>query len=927
MKKFWFLMLAGALSCQLFAIPNPKDAERRKVYREGKKLEGIFKVPTSKKGSPVILFLGGGRPWQGNGTGGALIKSGADVRVLSGVYLAGLSGSYIRSLPHQTEEPKPVDAITPEFKHLDEYEMLFIDAIPEKEQKKIFTPERVAAVKKFVSGGGLLLLTINAPEEELGDLMPVKYGNTCTDFEGIFVRKPAGKNFEVIPDVFQMTDPFRVVTLVEGAKSISDVIDANGNVLTSFVAVKPYGKGKVMYLNTEKNSRKCAQHFAAWAYSQAFITSLVAELSGKPLQVRLFQKQPTEPPKTIAEKSVELALSEMKIADDAPQAEISGRTVTFGNGAKLVVKEKTYDAYLPGSATPFVVDAAVPQILFSEKQMTIEDSSAEAVGMKDTLDASKIKWTLAEVKGGDCATIVWTGDDGTVINEEIKTSRLDLDGTTYRGIARRANVVKCPKMISGFNFTAKIDVDAVKMRRMAAYQPPRGYAEYDMTKKTEIDSREWGFFSDGQPFGWIEGKNGVFANFTDNILNTLSCRIVKPKGAKKLPVVTNKAGFGYQKAPLQTSFVYYMVGDVKAPTDNHWMAMYQFQRYNLRKVANIPEFPAYPNATWSNSCSKEQRDATIETIGKAGIRYTYIPACPSCMEDVDKPARIELQKKVLAAGSKPYVWSPCGHSHGAGKEYDNKTHWFAYDAQGKAFKYFGGNFPVIDQGDPDFLKWYLPKVQKAIDGGLAGVWFDMGGAATGTRNFAKPDSPIGLMNLVKYIYPAFYKNGCFVAIEGQSPLVLEGFWYRADVYTPMGGKEFVFVGDLVYGDGMDFDYFRSSMFGFFTPVAFENHGTKFERIPGELKQLEDAAHYARTINRALDICKMPFIRKTDFGTSWMSPTGGALFFYDAVTKLDVKLPENFVPVAMIGEKGDAVELNGKMPESVGARTLIVLEKK
>ncbi len=927
MKKILALVLAVSLGAPLLAIPRPKDAERRKVYKEGKKLEGIFGVPTSTKGSPVVLFLGGGRPWQGNGTGGALIDSGADVRVLSGVYLAGLSGSYIRSLPHQTEEPTPVDAITPEFKHLDEYQVLFVDAIPEKNQKKIFTPERVTAVKKFVSEGGLLLLTINAPEDELGDLMPVKYGDMCDDYEGIFIRKPAGKNFELIPEIFQMVDPFRVVTLAEGAKSISDVVDGNGNVLTSFVAVKPYGKGKVMYLNTEKLRQNRSQSFDSWAYARAFVIGLVAELSGKELQIKLFEKQPTVPPKTIAEKSIELTIPEMKIADDAPQAKVAGKEVHFANGAKLVVKEKTYDAYLPGSATPFVVDAAVPQVMFSQKQMKIEDSSAEAVGMQDTLDASKIKWTLTEVKGGDFATIVWTGDDGTVVNEEIKTSRLDLDGTTYRGIARRAHVMKCKRMISGFNFTAKIDVDAVKMRRMACYQPPRGYAEYDMTKKDEIDSRSWGFFSDGQPFGWIEGKKGVFANFTDNILNTVSCRIFKAKGANKLPEVTNNAGFGYQKAPLETSFIYYMVGDVKAADNNHWLAMYQFQRHNLRKVAGIPEFPAYPNATWSDTCSAEQRDATIEKIGKAQIRYTYMPMCPSCMEDLDKPARIELQKKVIAAGSKPYAWSPCGHSHGAGTEYDNKKNWFAYDAQGKEFTYFGGNFPVIDQGEPDFLAWYLPKLQTAIDNGLAGVWFDMGGSATGTRNFARPDSPIGLMNLVKYIYPAFYKNGAFVAIEGQSPLVLEGFWYRASVYTPMGGKEFAFVGDLVYGDGMDFDYFRSSMFGFYTPVAFENYGTKFERIPGELKQLNDAVHYVPTINRALDICKMPFIRETDFGTTWMSPTGGALFFYDAVAKLDVKLPQGFSPVAMISENGDAVELKGKMPASVAPRTLIVLEKK
>ncbi|MCQ2379140.1 MAG: hypothetical protein MJ016_08070 [Victivallaceae bacterium] len=927
MRKALVMLLAFAVALPLSAIPRPKDAERRKVYRDGEKLEGIFKVPASKGGSIRILFLGGGRPWQGNALGGALIKAGADVRVLSGVYLAGLSGSYIRSLPHQTEEPAPVDAITPEFKHLDEYEMVFIDAIPEENQKKIFTPERVAAVRKFVSEGGLLLLTINAPAEELGDLMPVAYGETVNEPENLVVRKPASPHFDKIPDIFEVTDSFRMVKLVPGATSICSIYDASGAEVAPFVAVKPYENGKVMYINTEKNRRNVARHFAVWAHSTSFMIDAVAELSGKDLVHKTFERQPTEPPKSFAEKTVEITPAEMKFDDRCAQAEVSGREIRFANGVKIVVKEdNSYDAYLPGSETPFVVGATVPKIMFSKKQMNIEDASAEAVGMKDHLDAGNIQWTLSGIRGGDVAGIVWKGDEGSEIVEEIKASRLDLDGTTYRGIGRRARVTKCAYMISGIGYSAQADIGATKMRRMACYQTPRGYAEYDFTENKDIDSRQWGFFSDGQPFGWLEGQKSVFAVFTDGVSNTLNCQITK-KTSEKLPKVVNNAGFGFAKAPVESGFLYYMVGAVENPGDNHWMAMYQFQRHNLRRAADLPEFPAYPNATWSNTCSKEQRDATIEKIGKAKVRYVYIPLCPSCMDDLDKPNTVALYKKIVDAGVKPYQWSPCGHSVGAGEWFEKQTSWYACDADGKTFKYFGGNFPVIDQGNEDFLKWYLAKIKNATDNGLAGVWFDMGGSATGTRNFAKPDSPIGLVNLVKYIYPAFYKTGGFVAIEGQSPLVLEGFWYRANVYTPMGGREFAFVGDLVYGDGIDFDYFRSSMFGFFSPLAFENYGTNFERIPGELKQLSDAAHYAGPVAHALDVLKMPFIRKTDFGTTWVSDTGAVLFFYDAVEKLSVKAPEGFVPTLMLGETGEAVELDGKMPASAGPRSFILLEKK
>ncbi|MCQ2379772.1 MAG: hypothetical protein MJ025_02470 [Victivallaceae bacterium] len=929
MKKALFSLLAACLGFQLAAFV-PKDAERKKLYREGKKLEKkTFPKPESKSGSPVILLLFGGRPWGANALGQSLMKHGCDVTVLNSVYLAGEGGAPIRYLLYQKEEPKALDAITPEFKHLDDYDMVIVNGIPEANQRNIFTDEKVDQLRKFVSDGGKLLLTINAPADRLSDLMPVEYGKKMPVPEALFARKPDTAAFNIVPKEWQIVDEYRELKLKSNAKSISDIVDADGNVRGIYIATMPYGKGTVVYLNTEKNRLERAQHFNNWAYSSAFVIGLVSEMTGKAMDTskNIFRGQPTVPPKHIPSENISVPVPAMNLdVKFKAEAKAGNRSVEFADGSRIEVDAgNLVSCYLPGENKPLVRELAVPAVMFSKKQMKIEDSSAEAVGMEDKLDAGKIKWTLDRISGGETAILTWKGDEGTLVDEEIRPSILDLDGKTYRGFAVRAHIRECMNMLSGVGFKYRADVNATKIRRLACYQPPRGYAEYDMTSGKPMDTRQWGFFSDGQPFGWIEGKDGVFATFTGTVQST-NCRISTEKDGA-LPLVAVNVAFGFEKAPLSTGYIHLMRGPADAADNNGWMAMYQFQRHNLRKDAGIREFPPYPGCAWSNTSTPEQVDRTIANAGKAGLRFVYLPYCPSTINDVDLKGRIDIYRKCREAGLVPYSWNPCGHSPGAGKWFDDQKTWYAYDEKGEPFKYFGGNFPVIDQGSHDFLEWYIPKMTNALKGGLGGVWFDMGGSAVGTRNFARPGSHIGLDNLVKHIYPLFYNNNSWVAVEGQNPLVIDGFWYRANVYTPMSGREFAFVGAMPYGDGFDFDYIRSSMYGTFYALQFNNYGTKFETVPGELKQLADATRYAPTINRALDVAKMPFIRETSSGTSWIGENGGALFFYDAVDNLDVTLPDGCVPTQMIGETGSTLDLGGVMPKSVPQRSIIVFEKR
>ena len=925
-RKIFALLTVTAVTASIFAMPIPND-ERKAVYEAGKKLEGIFQRPKSKSGSPKTLILCGQRPWLGNDMAKNLIDAGCDVNVLTGPYLAGLSGSYIRSLPHEKFEPTPVDAITPEFNHLSDYNLILINGIPAENQKKIFTPERIEKLKTFLKNGGDLVLTVNAPAE-LGDILPVHLGEKNPPPKKFFALRPTAAPFVELPDSWQVFDAYRDAELADGATLLSAMVDENKQQVGIYMASKPYGKGKVIFLNSENIRTPSARSLHYWGYKGMLFIALASEASGEKLSTAktLFKKQASDAPKTIEKTTLELRNANMLLADIPGNCTVNdNREIKFANGTTAKIKGgKVLDIYLAGSKKPYLSNISIPQLILSSKQNDIEDSSAEAVGMDNKNQTLKASWNLTDIKTGETAILVWTADDGTEIEQEIKTATLDLDGKIYRGVAIRARVTKSAKMVSGFKFEQKVDVNNKKMRRFACYQPPRGYAEYDLTDKKDDDTREWGIFSSGQPFGWVEGADGVYTVFIGDIQNA-TLQLKQKANSKKCDTIINNI-FGFKKAPQSSAWFYHLVGPAEVADNNGWMAMYQFQRHYLRKKANIKEVPAYPAVTYS-AYSKAERLKTIEKAGKAGMRYFHIPTCPSTMDEIDSPGRLATIKRIIDNGMTPYTWSPCGHSHGSSDWIKAQKHWLAYKVDGKPFTYFGGNFPVIDQSNPDFLKWYLPKVQKSIDAGLRGFWFDMGGAATGTRNFAKDEDDTGLKVLVDTIYPLFYNQGGWIATEGQNPLVLDGFWYRARVYTSMANKEFAFIGAFPCGDGFDFDYIRSSMFGtFYSAVLFDNYGEKFERVTGEAKQLNDVAHYTPFICEVLDTCGMPFIRETDFGTSWISDKGGALFFYNAVNDFSAKLPDGMTPVKMITEKDKNIELNGKMPITIPQRSIILLKK-
>ena len=214
--------------------------------------------------------------------------------------------------------------------------------------------------------------------------------------------------------------------------------------------------------------------------------------------------------------------------------------------------------------------------------------------------------------------------------------------------------------------------------------------------------------------------------------------------------------------------------------------------------------------------------------------------------------------------------------------------YFLRNADGKIFSYFGKH-PVLNMGNPDVVKWYTGIVDQAIKNGLGAIYTDMGGALTGNIDFSGEESGTGLEAIIP-IYQYYHKNNIQFGIEGQTPLGLNSFWYRRQLYNPFSGNEFSLIGSLCYTnevDDIDLDYFRMAMYDCFMLTHVEGYAFKFERRPQEIELIARAGKLNPKINEALKVTGMPFIRETACGTSWVGKDGAAIFCYDPVKKLTV----------------------------------------
>ncbi len=850
-----------------------------------------------KSGQSILLFHGG-RPRDGNIAKDLLIKGGAKVTPVVGKYLAGLSGASIKQHLGDKVEPTPLDGITPAFKKLKDYPLVIFAFIKAENLQKLFTPERQALLKEYVANGGNVMFTVEMPAGILDEILPVTLGEKVITDINMKVDRPTGQRFEIFPTDIPYFRVYREAAAKPGAEVLSFIKDADGKVIAPFIVKGKFGKGSVTFFNTEKINPQQFRDFSNWAYCAAFWVATAAESGDlKMTPAKLIDTLEAIPErKEIADSTLTLAEPTFSVTDSNAAIEISDRTATFSDGAKVKVNANgAVEITLPGGEAPILRNFKIPAVAYSETKVTTGKLTYEADDLVDVVKAADIKWQFDRLTAENGVLNIHYRAKGSEMIWQFKSGKMDLDGREYVGVAERVKITQCPLFVNQINFESELCLPKPKFaRRFSCYSPPRGYSDFPMDGSVKkSDTFTWNYFGSGQPFELIVCEDGVYLANVDTAFATTP-RLIREKG-KKYIQATRFHAVGRIKAPLETSFYWHWFSPGKERGHQEYLAMYQFIRQRYRRQNDLLELPPYPVVNFGYQLSREERQAVIDAAAKAGYRFIHPPMPENPIEKTNSPAAKGVYKLITDAGSSVHIWTAGSYVQGDGGWIINHhPEWFCKKEDGSIFSY-GGNYPVIDVNNPEFYDWYCQVMTDAINSGVKWVYRDMDGAAARSINYAVPESPYGLKSQIRF-YKFFHDHGARVSIEGMLPLVIDEYWYRADKYTSFAGNEFSLVGGLPSGDlrgGLTLDPFRTGMYGAFAAFEFSGTAFNFDRITGEVERGKRAATLAPKFNEALDFVGMPYVRETDFGTVWYGKGGAVMFFWDPVKKLTLDLPQGW----------------------------------
>ncbi len=880
-------------------------------------------LPQAKGKEPAVLVLVGGRPWVGNGFVSMLSQSGCAVTGLNSVWLDGLGGASIKNFLTDLEEPTPKDGITPAFADLSRYKLVVITGMPQQKLELLYTAERIAALRRYVEAGGSLLLGNNTPRS-LAELLPVVPGEFQNDHRECKAIRPASGFFSILPAEWRLPSRYRTLQLLPEARVLAPIL-GEGDTEKGFLLVeKPIGQGKVVYFNDEWAYRQGVVQLCSWAYGEALMISIAAEALGLSLNAKSAIYHLTPPPERKQHDSLRLKIRPPELSlQEYPDAAkvVSGREVVFGGDMRLEVDGTgSIAVHYPGLPVPLLKNLPPPVFTFSKGLVAIDDPSAEGVTVEQKGKMVPVRWQLDSITAeGPLATLLYKGDEGSELAWQFKAGKLVLDGREFIGIAEAVSMQKSNLPLEAMNITFRVALPEAgrRVRRFACYNPPRGYSEFDLSGKQAVEVRYGAFFGDGQPFSWLVSDQGIFSDFVERPC----CLSAHQKVGEGAVDVESRLvmRFGRLKAPVSGEFIWHMYSSGAERGNNDWMAMYQFQRENLRRNAGLEAIPPEPLAGHQNICSEVEIAASLAAARELGFRSYWLPWCPSPIEHLDGEPAKKRYAQVRSAGLVPVAWTAGDYSHGDSEKIFANKSWYIYNKDGKIFQYFDKH-PVLDLSNPEFRTWYCGVMGRAIEAGLGGVYLDMYGTASGNVNFGTPESRAGIHTMAE-TFRFFHDKGISVRIEGQNPLALDTWWFRRQLYEPFTGREFALVGTAPgthnVGDGFELDYFRMAMYNSFGIISVDGYAIGFERVPGEIAAVRRIGALNPCLSRARDHVGMPFVRETPFGTSWISDNGGALFFYDRVSHMTLDLPKGWVI-----EGHDGMELH-----NVSEDTVLLLVKK
>ena len=861
-----------------------------------------------------VLFFGGGRMFWAGTRAKALKWAGANVKLIDSTMLDGFGGASTKVRASDPVEPPKKDGITPEFKRLNKYKVVFFSAIPPKLLKEMLTEERIAALREYVANGGAVLLNYAAPDT-LGDLLPVKFtGEIASSHHEITAERPKAPGFELVPEKWEKLYKYRPCEIAPGAEVLGNLFDKSGKVVSVGFARMPYGKGEVWFFNGDwANSDTSRRQFQYWAYSKVLMSGLISAAGKLNLDVAKVSDIPPTPPerKQHGELTfkVDEANSQLTVDDTAVTQE--GRAFIFGNGTKIFVRKNGVVEINYPEAGKDKIKLKVPQIRLAGAPQPINRS--EAIVDKFMDKKYSCVWTFdGAVAKGNTVEIAYTGSDGSKMRWIFTGGNLILDGRKFYGIMDHVEMDSMPILLESLAFEA--DFPESSARRMASYSSPRGFisGKLDIEKGLK-DLGRWVMYVGGQPFTYNMFNSGVLLEFHDA---PVPCE-VRQQAFKDDPGSSRllRQILGRQTTPAKTPGTWHFFSPGEERGNNDFMGVWQFVRQYLRAKAGLKTFPKLTTAAfYLHGIPDEKKEKAVAVAAELGFKAIYLFFGQARMS---QPAGEKAQwhyDLVRKYGMVPHAWTAGGYADGwYDADFTEHKDFYITDRKGKVHAY-GKKLPVLDFNNPDAQKWYFEIMEKAIANGLGEVYMDMMGQASSNVNYGGDSALANVVGVTK-VFKFWSDHNIPFAVEGINPLARDQALFTSQNFVPMVGKEFAFVGGtpLISGDRpqMYFDYFRLLMYDATINVHVDGLSENFDRFPNECELVKRTAKVNAVMNEAFERVPNPWVRETPFGTIWMSENSGALFFYDPVEKLTLQLPENWV---IDGVEGNT--LNNIAPESV-----------
>lgn len=915
MKKL-LIFLAVCLLSGAFAANSIGDMNKFDGYYFNNGKVQTFKglragvLNARKNKIPSVLLFCGGRPWVASSVGSNIAKAGASVVVVGSANLDGNGGASTKRFLTDKVEPPVYNGIEPALKYISRFNAVVINGMPENLMRSFFTPGRIAAFRKYVENGGILVINNRFPSTV--DFAPVKLAGNDANFKNYTAQCPELDVFKDVPRKWQIFQNVKKTTLQPDSKVIIPMLDANGQNANIMLAERTLGKGKVIFINGDFTRTTGTRQMFNWAYGRCFLNACIAYAGLKldPGKV-LWRKEAPPASKQLGKITLDVRkpFYQVKTVNKTPvKSVVNGKTFfTFGDKSRLEINsDGSVNFYRPDNGSVLYKNMIAPEMI-SQRLRNVSEAELNEDITKSVVGKIKVKWILTDTNiKNNAVVLTYKSDNGDILVLNYQVEEVRMDERKYNSLAVSAEVLKSKNLVQTFDFKSTLVTDGQKpiSRSHGCYRGPRGYYEFKFAAKKHTEANHGGFFGSGQPFVYISTDKEIYSGYPDAPMSS-SFRHVSDNAGKTIDQIL-RVNIGRRKAPVKIPAFRYLYSKGAENGNAEYLAHYQYVRKHLREKAGIK--PMYPvtAANSQNTCTREEHLASWKLAAKVGFKDFFLNWCPSPIEGLSKENTLKTFRTMKEIGINPVAWTAGDYCHGVTEEIFKNTSWYIRNEKGVLYQY-GGGHPVIDLQNKEFQKWYKNVISAAVDAGLKGIYLDMGGAATGNVNYATPESATGLSALVD-IYKFYQSKGLSVRLEGMSPLILDCWWFRPDKYQSFVGKEFAMVGsnpgtwDL--SGPLALDYFRTSMYGCFYPVSIDGMVTNFDRLPGELETVKNIFKLVPEMNKALDHVGMQYITETPFGTLWMSDKGGALFFYDSVKELKLNLPSGW---SIKGVKGNVLK--------------------